>query len=141
MFDMNIEELVANFNFLDDWEDRYRYLLDLSKKLPEMPDEYKTEENKVNGCTSQVWIKTVIKKDVNGDKIMDFIADSDAHIVKGLIAVVMIIFVGKTLKEISLLDTDSLFAALGLDSHLSPSRRNGLASMVQRIKSDALNGL
>ena len=133
---MDIAELVENFNFLDDWEDKYRYLLDLGKNLPEMAEEDKNDETKVNGCTSQVWIKSEIIKDEANNEIISFVADSDAHIVRGLIAIVSILFNKKKLKEIKNINADDVFVSIGLNQHLSPSRRNGLAAMVERIKSD-----
>ncbi|MGD9639351.1 MAG: SufE family protein [Alphaproteobacteria bacterium] len=136
---MDIEELKENFEFLDDWEDRYRYLLDLGAKLPPMAEEEKNETNKVNGCTSQVWIKSSVKEDEKNQKTIDFVADSDAHIVRGLIAIVRVLFIGKTFEEIKTIDEEQFFTDLGLHNHLSPSRRNGLAAMVEKIKSDAAN--
>ena len=129
---MSFEELKANFELFDDWEDRYRYLIDLGRKLPAFPDALKTETNKVRGCMSQVWM-------VPGHAAEDasrfaFAADSDAHIVKGLIAVLGTLFSGKTPAEIARTDTDAAFRAIGLDQHLSPSRRNGLVSMVEKIR-------
>lgn len=128
-------ELKENFELLDDWEDRYRYLIDLGRKLPVFPSALKTEAHKVRGCMSQVWM---IPGRAAGDPArFAFAADSDAHIVKGLIAVLSILFSGKTRKEIAGTDTDAAFRALGLDQHLSPSRRNGLVSMVEKIRNYA----
>jgi len=133
--EMSFAELVENFALFDDWEDRYRYLIDLGRKLPVFPDPLKTEANKVRGCMSQVWM-------VPGHPAEDasrfaFAADSDAHIVKGLIAVLGTLFSGKTPAEIGAIDPEDAFRAIGLDQHLSPSRRNGLVSMVEKIKSYA----
>lgn len=133
--DMSFTELTENFALFDDWEDRYRYLIDLGRKLPAFPDALKTEANKVRGCMSQVWM---VPGHPNGDPSrFAFAADSDAHIVKGLIAVLGILFSGKTPMEIGSTDTEAAFHALGLDQHLSPSRRNGLVSMVEKIKTYA----
>ena len=127
-----IEEIIENFEFLDDWEDRYRYLIDLGKELQPMNDADKNEQNRVQGCTSQVWIVAGSKTEV-----VDFVADSDAHIVRGLIAVVMALFNHKPPQEILNADADEVFGKLGLHEHLTPSRRNGLAAMVERIKKEA----
>lgn len=128
-------ELKENFELFDDWEDRYRYLIDLGRKLPGFPDTLKTDAHKVRGCMSQVWM---IPGHAAGDPSrFAFAADSDAHIVKGLIAVLGILFSGKTREEIAGTDTDAAFRALGLDQHLSPSRRNGLVSMVEKIRNYA----
>jgi cysteine desulfuration protein SufE len=130
--EMSFAELAENFALFDDWEDRYRYLIDLGRKLPPFPDALKTEANKVRGCMSQVWM---VPGHPPGDSArFAFAADSDAHIVKGLIAVLGTLFSGKTPAEIGAIDTEAAFRILGLDQHLSPSRRNGLVSMVEKIK-------
>lgn len=123
------KELAENFALLGDWEARYAYLLDLGKRLSEFPENEKTESNKVLGCVSQVWLLPVA-----GAKI-DFIADSDSHIVRGLIAVLKIAYGGKTREEIAAFDMEKFFAELGLSEHLSPNRRNGFFALVERIKS------
>jgi len=130
--DMSFDQLNENFALFDDWEDRYRYLIDLGRKLPPLPDEFKTEAQKVRGCMSQVWM--VPGHPAGAPDKFAFAADSDAHIVKGLIAVLGVLFSGKTPAEIAATDTDAAFRALGLDQHISPSRRNGLVSMVEKIK-------
>lgn len=133
--ELSFEELKENFALFDDWEDRYRYLIDLGRKLPPFPDVLKTEANKVRGCMSQVWM---VPGHPAGDPArFAFAADSDAHIVKGLIAVLGTLFSGKSPEEITRTDTEAAFHALGLDQHLSPSRRNGLVSMVEKIKTYA----
>lgn len=129
------DELVENFELFDDWEDRYRYIIDLGKKLPELPDAFKTDVYKVRGCMSQVWL---VPSHLPGDESrFAFAADSDAHIVKGLIHVLAALYTGKTSAEISAVNAEESFKALGLDQHLSPSRRNGLVSMVERIRAAA----
>ena len=128
---MNIKEIVDNFGVFDDWEDRYRYLIDLGGHLPHMNDDLKTEETRVRGCMSQVWM--VMEWDKNHQ--LSLLADSDAQIVKGLIAVLYAIFQGKTGPEIAATDIDQIFGKLGLDQHLSPNRRNGFYAMVERIRS------
>ncbi|MBL8711542.1 MAG: SufE family protein [Alphaproteobacteria bacterium] len=127
---MSIEDLVDNFDALDDWEDRYKYLIGLGNELPPMDDSLKTEHSKVRGCMSQVWL--VMGWDGQGR--LTLLADSDAQIVKGLIAVLVAIFGGRTKAEIQALDVDATFAQLGLDQHLSPNRRNGFFSMVETVK-------
>ena len=128
---MNIKEVVDNFGLFEDWEDRYRYLIDLGSRLPPMAESLKTEETKVRGCMSQVWM--VLRWDEN--KKLSLQADSDAQIVKGLIAVLYTIFQGKTAEEVETADIDHIFRQLGLDQHLSPNRRNGFYAMVERIRS------
>ncbi len=126
---MDINELIENFEMLEDWEDRYRYIIDLGSSLEPLADKYKTDEWKVRGCQSQVWLVPEIS---NG--FLRFRGDSDAMIVKGLIAIVFAIFAGKTAAEIKTFPVESVFARLGLEEHLSPSRRNGLFSMVEKIR-------
>ncbi len=129
---MDTAELIENFSFLDNWEDRYAYLIELGRDMPALSDADKNDQNKVEGCMSQVWLK--IKTD--GD-VLTFDGESDAHIVRGLIAVLRIILSGKTKDEIRHTDVDAIFARLGLESHLSPTRRNGFFAMVERIKEAA----
>jgi cysteine desulfuration protein SufE len=133
--EMSFPELAENFALFDDWEDRYRYLIDLGRKLPDFPESLKTEATKVRGCMSQVWM--VPGHPASDPSRFAFAADSDAHIVKGLIAVLGTLFSGKTPAEIAAVDTEASFRSLGLDQHLSPSRRNGLVSMVEKIKTYA----
>lgn len=130
------EELENDFAFLDDWEERYRYVIELGRELPEFDDAFKTDAYKVNGCVSQVWIRSQTNGD--GDRPrMSFTGDSDALIVRGLIAIVMTLLSGRPPQEI--LDTDARehLSRLGLHEHLTPQRSNGLTAMVARIKSDA----
>ena len=135
--EMSFPELAENFALFDDWDDRYRYLIDLGRKLPALPEGYKTDTYKVRGCMSQVWLVPQLTKTDNGPVRLSFAADSDAHIVKGLIAVLGVLFSGKPVAEIAATDAESALKQLGLDQHLSPSRRNGLVAMVQRIKAAA----
>ena len=130
---MDIAELTENFEFLDCWEDKYRYIIELGEKLPPLEEKYHTEEWKVPGCQSQVWL--VPTKDAEGK--ISFVGDSDAMIVKGLIAIVLLIFNHKSPSEIKAVAVDDIFAKLGLEEHLSPSRRNGLLSMIGKIKNYA----
>jgi len=133
---MTVEELVENFELLDDWEDRYRYVIDLGKKLPAMPTDEMVEENKVRGCMSQVWLVSEMDRQTS-PPVVRFRADSDAFIVKGLIAILMELYQGQTPDRILELDALDVMARIGLDQHLSPNRRNGLVSMIQRIKAIA----
>lgn len=125
---MDIEELAENFELLDDWEDKYRYIIELGEKLPPLPAEFHTDEWKVQGCQSQVWL--VPEK--QGDKLF-FKGDSDAVIVKGIIAIVLMIFSSHTAQEIKAINIEEIFNRLNLREHLSPSRRNGLAAMTAKI--------
>ncbi|MCS6971763.1 MAG: SufE family protein [Leptospiraceae bacterium] len=121
-------ELLAEFELFDDWQDRYRYLIELGEKLPPLPPEYKTEQNKVKGCQSQVWL--VARRE--GDRIF-FAADSDSAITRGLIALLVRLFSGLTVDEITAGNL-SVLEKLGLAKHLSPSRANGFAAMVQTLR-------
>jgi len=129
---MNIAEIRDDFAFLDDWEDKYRYVIELGKSLPEMPEAVKTEANKVRGCASQVWLQTT-----RTDGSLHFTGDSDAMIVRGLVAILLAIYQDRTPKEILETDAREVFRDLGLKDHLTPQRSNGFASMVDRIQSDA----
>jgi cysteine desulfuration protein SufE len=133
---MSFADLKDNFALFDDWEDRYRYIIDLGRKLPIFPQEFQTEEYKVRGCMSQVWL--VAGHDKRG--AFAFAADSDAHIVKGLVAILGILYSGQPSESVLATDAESAFRDLGLDQHLSPSRRNGLVAMVQKIKDYARLG-
>ena len=127
-----IENLQADFELLDDWEERYRYVIELGRLLPPFEEKYRTPKYKVSGCASQVWIHAA-----HNGSVLTFTGDSDALIVKGLIAITFMIFSGKTPEQILALDANAIFAKLGLKEHLTPQRSNGLVSMVARIKSDA----
>ena len=133
---MQIDELVDNFSFLDDWEDRYRYLIELGRGLAPLDDSERNPATKVRGCASQVWLISQAKGH-GPDAVLSFRGDSDAHLVRGLIAVVFTLFSEKTAREILTTDEKAVFAKLGLNDHLTSQRSNGLASMVRRIKSDA----
>ena len=133
---MNIAEIRDDFAFLDDWEDKYRYVIELGKSLPEMPDTAKTEDNKVRGCVSQVWLQT---SQSNG--VLHFTGDSDAMIVRGLVAILLAIYQDRTPQQVLATDAREIFNELGLKDHLTPQRSNGFASMVGRIQSDAQDAL
>ena len=130
---MDIDELVDNFALLDDWEDKYRYIIDLGSKPPPLDENYKTDDWKVRGCQSQVWLVPEVRE-INGEKILDFKGDSDAAIVKGIVAIILSIYSNKSAQMIKSVAVGDIFAKLGLEEHLSPSRRNGLASMNEKIK-------
>ena len=130
----NIDEIVENFSFLEEWEDRYGYLIELGKALTPLADEQLVDANKVKGCVSQVWV-IAGTEDHNGEKRMHFRGKSDAHIVSGLVAIALVLFSGKTPDEILKTDENAVFQSIGLEEHLTPQRANGLRSMVQRLKS------
>ncbi len=138
---MNVQDLLDDFEFLDDWEDRYRYVIELGRQLAPLETEERTPANKVSGCASQVWLSTKISQANPHQPVLTFAGDSDAHIVRGLIAILFIIFSGKQADEIASLDVKKIFNQIGLDEHLSPQRSNGLISMVARIKTDAQKAL
>ncbi len=130
---MTIDELIENFDLLDDWEDKYRYIIDLGARMEPLPENLKTDDWKVHGCQSQVWLVPSVTME-NGQKYLDFQGDSDAAIVRGIVAIILIIFAHKTPQEIKEIAVENIFAKLGLQDHLSPSRRNGLASMAEKIR-------
>jgi cysteine desulfuration protein SufE len=125
----SLQDLADSFSLFDSWEERYRYLIDLGKRIPAMDNGLKTEENKVRGCTSLVWMVTGWQ-----DGKLDFQADSDAQIIRGLIYILNLAYQGRTAREIDTLDINKAFEDLGLDRHLSPNRRNGFFAMVDRIR-------
>jgi cysteine desulfuration protein SufE len=130
--DLTIDELYEEFEDLPDWDERCDYLIDLGFNLPELPAEAKTEENRVHGCQSNVWLVADIQQST--PPTVKFLANSDAVIVNGLIAVLAALYSGKTPQEIISIDAQEVFKKLGLERHLSPQRRNGLYSMVQRVR-------
>ena len=130
-----INEIFDDFAFLDEWEDRYRYVIELGQALPPFPDFARTDAYKVPGCVSQVWLTT--ERGSGPNPIVTFAGDSDAHIVKGLVAIMLALFSGRRASEIVAADAEDTLRRLGLDEHLTPQRANGLRSMVKRIKRDA----
>ncbi|MFC4348748.1 SufE family protein [Kordiimonas lipolytica] len=128
-----IAEILDTFEFLDDWEDRYRYVIDLGRKLPPLDESEMTDDYKVRGCQSQVWLVP----EVDAEGRIHLRGDSDAHIVKGLVALMLLIYSGKTAEEILATDAKGILDQLGLAAHLSPMRANGLFSMVERIRAIA----
>lgn len=135
---MTIDTIRSDFELLDDWEDRYRYVIELGRAMPPMPDALKTEATKVRGCASQVWLATELVPAGAGEPArLRFVGDSDAHIVRGLVAILLAIYSGRTPDEILATDAAPILADLGLKEHLTPQRSNGFASMVERIRSEA----
>ncbi|CAM3881460.1 SufE family protein [Litorimonas haliclonae] len=131
----DIAELISDFEFLDNWEDRYMHVIDMGKSLPPLDPALKTDATKVKGCVSQVWL--VSEQEGETDPVLRFQGDSDAHIVKGLVAIALVIFSGRKASKILSLDAKSILGRLGLSEHLSPQRSNGLNAMVVRIKAEA----
>ena len=134
------DEILDDFAFLDDWEDRYRYVIELGRKLEPLPDEARTPANKVQGCVSQVWLATHIDRSGSAPRLV-FAGDSDAHIVRGLIAILFALYSGKTAEEIAGIDAAKQLGRLHLNEHLTPQRSNGLMAMVKRIRADAESSL
>ena len=135
---MTLENILADFQLLDDWEDRYRYVIELGRALPLLPEAARTEANKVRGCASQVWLATEVNGATAGAAPrLSFKGDSDAHIVRGLIAILFAIYSGRCADEIVRIDVEVVFRRLELAEHLTPQRSNGFASMVERICDDA----
>jgi cysteine desulfuration protein SufE len=132
----SIDEIIDNFALLDDWEDRYRYLIELGRTLEPLPDAAHNEENRVRGCASQVWLESHPATE-GGRHVLRFRGDSDAHIVRGLVALTLAVYSGRTPREILETDAAKLYAELGLSEHLTPQRSNGVRSMIERIKADA----
>ena len=132
-----IDEIVENFALLDEWDDRYRYVIELGRTLPPLAESAHVDANKVQGCASQVWLLTHIRPDSSNGPILTFEGDSDAHIVRGLIAILFAIYSGKSAKDILATDALALFERMGLREHLTPQRSNGFRSMVERMRSDA----
>jgi cysteine desulfuration protein SufE len=134
---MTIDEIIENFALLDEWDDRYRYVIELGRSLAPLNERDRRDANKVQGCASQVWLATSVQPNGQGGPLLSFVGDSDAHIVRGLIAILFVIYSGKHAREILATDAVALFERLGLREHLTPQRSNGFRSMVERIKSDA----
>lgn len=136
---MSLSEIKSDFSLLDEWEDRYRYVIELGRKLPPLTEAERTEANKVRGCASQVWLATEIvpSSEPGGQCRLHFHGESDAHIVRGLIAILLALYQDKSPDEILAADARSVLAELGLHEHLTPQRSNGFAAMVERIRADA----
>jgi cysteine desulfuration protein SufE len=132
-----IDEIIDNFSLLDEWDDRYRYVIELGRGLEPLSERDRTAANKVQGCASQVWLATTVRADGAKGPVLTFSGDSDAHIVRGLIAILFALFSGKHADEILSADAIGLFERLGLREHLTPQRSNGFRSMVERVRADA----
>lgn len=136
----DIEDIIENFALLEDWDDRYRYVIELGRGLIPLADADRNDVNKVQGCTSQVWLATTVQRSADGP-VLDFVGDSDAHIVRGLVAILLAMVSGRPASDILAADPIALFEKLGLREHLTPQRSNGFRSMVGRIKADAERAL
>jgi cysteine desulfuration protein SufE len=133
---MTIDEIIDNFSLLDDWDDRYRYVIELGRGLNPLPETDRNDTNKVQGCASQVWLLTHVKPDGGAGPTLTFDGDSDAHIVRGLIAILLALYSGKSAREILATDALKLFDRIGLRENLTPQRSNGLRSMVECIRAE-----
>ena len=136
-----IDEIRENFELLDDWDDRYRYVIELGRTLEPMPEAEHSAANKVQGCVSQVWLSKRIERNGSGEALLKYLGDSDAHIVRGLIAILLTLYSGHTPREILATDALSVFDEFGFREHLTPQRSNGLRAMAERIRSDARQAL
>jgi cysteine desulfuration protein SufE len=134
---MTLDDIQSDFALLDDWEDRYRFVIELGRTLEPMSTAEHSDANKVRGCASQVWLATDVQRDDRGNARLTFRGDSDAHIVRGLIAILFAIYSGRTAKDILATDVQRILGGMGLREHLTPQRSNGLNSMVERIRADA----
>src|ERR1700730_10839826 len=132
-----INEIRDNFALLDDWDDRYRYVIELGRTLDPMPEAEHSAANKVQGCASQVWLSRKLVRNGNSEPVLSYLGDSDAHIVRGLIAILLTLYSGKTPKDILATDAIAVFDEFGFREHLTPQRSNGLRAMVERIRTDA----
>jgi cysteine desulfuration protein SufE len=136
-----IDDILDNFSLLDEWDDRYRYVIELGRMLEPLPEPARNETNKVIGCASQVWLQTRTMPDGASGPVLTFVGDSDAHIVRGLIAILLALYSGHTARDILAIDALGVFDRLGLRDHLTPQRSNGLRAMVERIRTEARGAL
>ena len=136
-----IDDIRDNFELLEDWDDRYRYVIELGRTLKPLPDADHTAENKVNGCTSQVWLARQVARSDKGEPVLSYLGDSDAHIVRGLMAILLTLMSDRPAKDILATDAIQVFDELGFKEHLTPQRSNGLRAMVDRIRRDATETL
>jgi cysteine desulfuration protein SufE len=136
-----IDEIADNFSLLDEWDDRYRYVIELGRTLAPIDEAARIERNKVQGCASQVWLVTTVEPNGAAGPTLTFAGESDAHIVRGLIAILFALYSGRSARDILATDALGLFNRLGLREHLTPQRSNGFRSMVERIRSDARSAL
>ena len=137
---MTINEIRDNFALLDDWDDRYRYVIELGRTLDPMPEAEHSAANKVQGCVSHVWLSKQIDRS-GGEPSLNYLGDSDAHIVRGLVAILLTLYSGRTPQQILASDALAIFDEFGFREHLTPQRSNGLRAMVERIRSDAREAL
>jgi len=137
----DIDEIKDNFALLEDWDDRYRYVIELGRTLDPMPDAEHSAANKVQGCASQVWLSKRRVTDGSGQLRLHYLGDSDAHIVRGLIAILLALYSDRPPQEILSTDAVAVFDELGFREHLTPQRSNGLRAMVERIRADARQAL
>ena len=138
---MTINEIRDNFALLDDWDDRYRYVIELGRTLEPMPEAEHSQENKVQGCASQVWLSRRLDRKSRTEPSLNYLGDSDAHIVRGLVAILLTLYSGRTPQQILASDALAIFDEFGFREHLTPQRSNGLRAMVERIRSDAREAL
>jgi cysteine desulfuration protein SufE len=138
---MSIDEIRDNFALLEDWDDRYRYVIELGRTLEPMPEAEHSLANKVQGCVSQVWLSKQIDRSSGNGAALKYLGDSDAHIVRGLIAILLTLYSGRTPQEILSTDAAAVFDEFGFRDHLTPQRSNGLRAMVERIRTDAREAL
>jgi cysteine desulfuration protein SufE len=138
---MTIDEIRDNFALLDEWDDRYRYVIELGRMLEPMPESEHSAGNKVQGCVSQVWLSKRVDRAGGQAPVLKYRGDSDAHIVRGLIAILLTLYSGRTPQEILGIDATSVFNEFGFREHLTPQRSNGLRAMVERIRTDARSAL
>jgi cysteine desulfuration protein SufE len=138
---MTIDEIRDNFALLDDWDDRYRYVIELGRTLEPMPEDEHSATNKVQGCASQVWLSRKLSRNAANEPVLSYLGDSDAHIVRGLIAILLTLCSGRTPREILATEPIAVFDELGFKDHLTPQRSNGLRSMIDRIRHDARDTL
>jgi cysteine desulfuration protein SufE len=132
-----IDEIRENFELLEDWDDRYRYVIELGRTLDPLPEAEHNAANKVQGCVSQVWLSKSVEHNGTGEALMKYRGDSDAHIVRGLIAILLTLYSGHTAQQILATDAVAVFNEFGFREHLTPQRSNGLRAMVERIRADA----
>ncbi len=135
----SIDQIIDDLAFLDEWEDRYRYIIELGKELKPIDDAERNQQTKVRGCASQVWL--ISESNDDNPPRLAFRGDSDAHIVRGLIAILFRLYSDKTASEILKIDARDVFHRLGLDEHLTPQRSNGFVSMMKRIQNDAIHAM
>ena len=138
---MKIDEILDGFEFLDEWDDRYRYVIELGKGLAPYPEAVRDEAHKVQGCASQVWLHSTVRPGNGKGPVLSFVGDSDAIIVRGLVAILLALYSDQPAKDILSADAIALFEKLGLKEHLTPQRSNGFRSMVERIRRDAKEAL